>query len=96
MGSLVMPKEVYFTIRPWGQVHSRVPFSEMATSHIKSSPTQNLGSPVFDTYLELFKITMTLFRLNVPNLEILKIGDMPGMSPNFIMPFHSLDPTLVH
>ena len=55
-----------------------------------------LGSFVFDTHLELFENTMTLFRLDVPNLELLNIGDIPGMSPNFIMPFHNDVSKLVH
>ena len=46
---------------------------------LKRSPTQILGSPIFDTHLELFKRTMTLFRQDVPNLEVLKIKDIPGM-----------------
>ena len=71
-------------------------FPEWVTSHIKKPSTQFLGNPVFDTYLGLLKITMTLFRLDVPNLEVLKIGDIPGMSPNSIMPIHNDVSKLVH
>ena len=31
-----------------------------------------LGGPIFDTHLELLKITLAFFRLDVPSLEILK------------------------
>ena len=48
-----------------------------------------LGGPVFEAHLELFTITLTFFKLDVPDLEILKIRDIPGMSFNFIMPFHN-------
>ena len=48
-----------------------------ATSHIKkTSPTQISGGPIFEAYLELFKIIMILFRSNVHNLYILKIVDL--------------------
>ena len=60
------------------------------------SPTHILGGPVFGSHLELLKLSLSFFRLDVPNLEILKIGDIPGMSSNSIMPFHNLDPKLVH
>ena len=52
-------------------------FPEWATSHIKkTSPTQILGSPVFEAHLELFKTIMTLFRSKVHNLEIPKSVDL--------------------
>ena len=45
---------------------------------------------MFDTHLQLFKITMTLFRLDAPDLEILEFKDIPGISPNPLhMPFHN-------
>ena len=62
----------------------------------KKSPTQISNSPVFDTHLELLSITLTLFSTDVPNLEVLPIGDIPGMSPNSIMPFHNDVSKLVH
>ena len=46
----------------------------------KTPPPQILSDPVFDIPLELFKITLTFFRLDVPTLEILKIEDIAGMS----------------
>ena len=52
--------------------------------------------PVFDTHLELLKLTLTYFSTDVPNLEILSIGDIPGMSSNSIMTFHNYVSTLVH
>ena len=70
-------------------------FLEWATSHIKRPQTQISGGPVFGSHLELLKTTLTLFRLGVPNLKILQIGDIPGMFSNFTMPFHNCDPKLV-
>ena len=54
------------------------------------------GSPVFGSHLELLRLTLTFFRLEVHDLQILKIVDLPGMSPNSIMPFHNLNLKLVH
>ena len=42
----------------------------------KTSIMQILGTPVFDTHLELLKIALTLLSTDVPNLEILPIGDI--------------------
>ena len=71
-------------------------FSERTTSHTKNVTTQISGDPVFDTHLELLKLTLTYFSTDVPNLEILSIGDIPGMSSNSIMTFHNYVSTLVH
>ena len=71
-------------------------FPDRPTSHIKTSPMQILGSPVFGSHLELLKITVTLFRLAVRILHILNCADIPGMSPQSIMPFYNLDPKLIH
>ena len=64
-------------------------FSERTTSHTKNVTTQISGDPVFDTHLELLKLALTFCRLNIPNLEILKIEDIPGISFNSIMSFHN-------
>ena len=56
---------------------------------MKKSPTQMSGGPVFDTHLEFLKLSPSFFRLDVSNLEILKIEVIPGMSSNSIMPFHN-------
>ena len=60
------------------------------------SLAQTLGGPIFDTHLELLKITPTFFRSNVPNFEILQVGDIPDMSSNSIMSFHNDLSMLVH
>ena len=39
---------------------------------------------------------LTCLGLDVPNLQILNMGDMPGISTSSIMPFHNVDPKLVH
>ena len=63
---------------------------------IKTPPTQILGGPVFGAHLELLKIALTFFNTDVPNLESLPMGDIPGMSSNFIMLFHNYVSKLVH
>ena len=55
-----------------------------------------LGGLVFGARLELLKIVSTSFRLEILILDILQIGGSQGMSLNSIMPFHNLDPILVH
>ena len=57
---------------------------------------QILGGPVFKAHVELLQAISAIFGLDVSNLEILKIGDFPGMSSNSTMPFHNLASTLVH
>ena len=56
---------------------------------------QILGSPVIEAHLELLNY-YDFLRLGVSDLENLNIGDIQGMSPNFIMPFHNLASMLVH
>ena len=46
----------------------------------KAPPTQILGGSVFWSYLQLLKTAPSFYRSDVPNLEILKIEDIPGMS----------------
>ena len=55
-----------------------------------------LGGPIFEARLELLKLTLTFFSMDVPNLEILLTGGIPGMSSKSIIPFHNLASKLVH
>ena len=68
---------------------------QAVTSHTKTSPTQILGGPVFEAHLELLKSPWPFFRLQVHNLKILKIVDLPGMSFSSVVPFHNLTSILV-
>ena len=43
----------------------------------------------------ILKLTLTFFVTDVPNLELLPIGGIPGTSSNSIMPFHNGVPKLV-
>ena len=54
----------------------------------KKPPNQNLGTSNFDTQNGILKPPLTFLGLNIPNLQILPIGDIPGMSTNSIMLFH--------
>ena len=61
------------------------------------SPNQNLGTPsVVSQNGPLLKSPPTYLGLKVHNLQILQIVDLPGMSTKSIMPFHNVDPILVH
>ena len=66
----------------------------LKTREIKRNGINN--GPVFGSRLELLNLTLFIFRPDVPNLDILKIEDILGMSSNSIMPFHNLDPKLFH
>ena len=60
------------------------------------TPNQILGTPTFGSQNRPIKMPPTYFRLDVPNLEILPCGDIPSISTNSIMPFHNVDPKLLH
>ena len=60
------------------------------------SSNQNLGTPSVGTQNEPLKPPPTFLGLDVPNLQILQIGDIPGMSTSSIMPFHNHVSKLVH
>ena len=61
-----------------------------------TTPTQHFGIPTFGSQNRPIKIPPTYFRLDVPLLEILPSGDIPSMSTNSNMPFHNVDPKLLH
>ena len=61
-----------------------------------TTPTKNLGIPTFRPQNRPIKIPPTYFGLDVPFLEILPSEDMPSMSTNSSMPFHNVDPKLLH
>ena len=61
------------------------------------SPNQNLGTPSVGSQNGPLKPPPTYLGLDVLNLQILRIEDVPGMSTSSIMPFHkNVDPKLVH
>ena len=60
------------------------------------SPTQVLDGSIFGSHLVVLKTILTIFRLNVHILQILKYVDISSMSPNSIMLFHNIDSTLIH
>ena len=59
-------------------------------------PNQNLGTPSVGSQNGALTPPPTYLGLDVPNLQILSIGDIPGMSTSSKIPFHNVDPTLVH
>ena len=61
------------------------------------SPNHNLGTPSVGPQNGPLKPPPTYLGLDVLNLQILRIEDVPGMSTSSIMPFHkNVDPKLVH
>ena len=63
----------------------------------KTSSNRNSGTPSFGSQnWPLNPSRPSCLGLDVPNLQILAIGDMPGMSTSFIVPFHNVGPKLVH
>ena len=62
----------------------------------KGSPNQFLSTPSFGAQKRLFKVRLTFLGLPVRILQILNFSDIPGMSTSVIMPFHNVDPKLVH
>ena len=60
------------------------------------SPTHILGISIVGSQKGLIGVTPTFFRLEVPNLQVLQIGNLQDMPTNSIMPFHNIDPILVH
>ena len=60
------------------------------------SPNQMLGTPTVEAQNGALKPPPTCLGLEVPNLENLGIGDLPGMSTNSIMSFHNHTSMLVH
>ena len=71
-------------------------FPERVTSQTKRPPNQNLITPSDGTQNGPIKPSPTYLGLDVPNLQILKIGDIPGMSTSSNMPFHNHVSKLVH
>ena len=63
---------------------------------LKKSPNKMFGTLRFGSLNGPLKPLPTYSSLDVPNLEMLPSGDMPGMSTSSIMPFHNVDPILVH
>ena len=66
-----------------------------------TTPTQNLSTPTFGSQNRHIQIPPTYFRLDVPLLEVQPSEDVPSMSTtsmstNSIMPFHNVDPKLLH
>ena len=55
-----------------------------------------LGTPTVEAQKGPFKLPPIFLGLKVLSLQILKIGDLPGMSNNSIMPFHTHASILVH
>ena len=53
-------------------------------------PNQMLGTPSFGSQNGPLKLPPTYLGLGVPNLQILRIGDIPGMSTNSIVPFQNV------
>ena len=76
--------------------HGTVSFLNGPPTIQTSPPNQILGTPSFGSQDGPLKPTPTDLGLDVPNLQILRIGDIPGMSTNRIMQFHNVDPKLVH
>ena len=68
----------------------------LVTSPIKRSSNQILGTPTVEAQNEPLKPPPTCLGLEVPNLEIMRIRDLPEMSTNAIMPFHNHASILVH
>ena len=60
------------------------------------SSNQMLGTPTVEAQNGPLKPPSTCLGLKVPDLEILRIGDLPGMSTNSIMPFYNHASMLVH
>ena len=71
-------------------------FPEGVTSHIKTSSTQIFGSPVFGSHLELLKLTLTFFRFEVHDLQILKIVYLTTCIPIRSCHITTLTSKLVH
>ena len=67
-----------------------------AASHTKKQPNQFLDTPSFRAQKGLFKAPLTFLGLAVCIQQILNFADIPGMSTSSIMPFHNVDPKLVH
>ena len=57
------------------------------------SLNQNFGTPSVGSQNGFLKTPSTL---EVPNLQILRTEDLPGMSISSIVPFDNIDPKLVH
>ena len=55
-----------------------------------------LGTPSVGTQSEALKPPPTCLGLEVLNLDILQMGDLPGMSTSSIMPIHIHVSILVH
>ena len=71
-------------------------FPEWVTSHTKKSPNQKIGNPSVGTQNGPLKPPPTCLRLDVPNLQILQIGDISDMLTNSIMSLHNVDSILIH
>ena len=56
---------------------------EGATSHAKNVTNTNFGWSVFGSHLVFLNIMLTIFRLDISNLQIKQIGDIPCMSSKF-------------
>ena len=54
-----------------------------------------MGTPSVASQKDLLEVLPAFFRFNVPNLQILQIGDIPSLSTNFIIQFHNHDAMLV-
>ena len=61
-----------------------------------ASSNQILGTPNFGSQNRPLKPPPTYLVMNVPNLQILNMRDMPGISASSIIPFHNVDPKSVH
>ena len=54
------------------------------------------GTLIFVSQKGLLGDTLDFSRLDVTNPQILQIGNIQGRSTNSIMPFHHVDPKLLH
>ena len=59
-------------------------------------PNQILGIPHSGPQIGPFRVTSTFSKLEAPNLQILQIGDLQGMSTNSGISFQNLDSMFVH
>ena len=74
-------------------------FPELATPHIKKGHQIKfwlLHTPAVEAQNGPLKPPPACLGLEVPNLEILRIGDLPGMSTNSSTPFHNHASILAH
>ena len=71
-------------------------FSEGPPLIQKMSSNRDLGTTSFESQKLLLGSMLTFSRLDVHILQILKYVDMPDRSTNSNIPFHNVDPILVH